>query len=226
MLRAMLFDFNGVIADDETAHVECFCRALHEFGLALSKAEYYGTYLGMDERTCTSLLLTARDGTSDAGLVRQIQDRKAELFRFHPAAQKPELFPGVIEFVQAARRLCPLAIASGGRREQIDRALRGTEIERAVELIVSADDCPAGKPDPAIYLLTLKRLNDAVWPLLMPGECLVIEDSKAGIRAAKAAGMRVLALATTYPADELREADGVMPSLAGVDPEALLRQFH
>ena len=113
MIRAILFDFNGVIADDETAHVECFCRALREFGVTLSKEEYYGTYLGMDERTCTALLLTARD----AELVQRIQDRKAELFRLHPAAQKPELFPGVIEFVQAARPLCRLAISSGGDRK-------------------------------------------------------------------------------------------------------------
>lgn len=226
MIRAILFDFNGVIADDETAHVECFCRALDEFGLILSKAEYYGTYLGMDERTCTALLLTARDGKSDAELVRQIQDRKAELFRHHPAAQKPELFQGVIEFVQAARSLCRLAIASGGRREQIDRALRGSMIEQAVELIVSAEDCPVGKPDPAVYLLTLQRLNDFVRPLLRADECLVIEDSKAGIRAAQAAGMQVVALATTYPVGELGEADRVIPSLVAVDPGRLLRQFH
>lgn len=226
MIRAILFDFNGVIADDETAHVECFCRALQEFGLTLSKTEYYGTYLGMDERSCAALLLTARDGKSDTGLVQRIQDRKAELFRHHPAAQKPELFPGVIEFVQAAGSLCRLAVASGGRREQIDRELRGTAIEQAVELIVSAEDCPVGKPDPAIYVLTLKRLNDFVRPLLRADECLVIEDSKAGIRAARAAGMPVLALATTYPVEELGEADRVIPSLAGVDPESLLRRFH
>ena len=226
MIRAILFDFNGVIADDETAHVECFCRALREFGVTLSKDEYYGTYLGMDERTCTALLLTARDGKYDAELVQRIQDRKAELFRLHPAAQKPELFPGVIEFVQAARPLCRLAIASGGRREQIDRALRGTAIEEAVELIVSAEDCPVGKPDPAIYLLTLQRLNDSVRPALRADECLVIEDSKAGIRAARAAGMTVLALATTYPAGELREADRVLPSLVAVDPGELLRRVH
>ncbi|SPP64821.1 HAD family hydrolase [Nitrospira lenta] len=225
MIRAILFDFNGVLADDETVHVECFCQALHEFGLALSTTEYYGTYLGMDERSCTALLIAAREGQSDAELVRQIQDRKAELFRCHPAAQKPALFPGVIEFVQAARPLCRLAVASGGRREQIDRALHGTAIERAFERIVSADDCPVGKPDPAIYLLTLTRLNDGVRPLLRPDECLVIEDSKAGIRAARAAGMSVLGLATTYQADELREADRVLPSLVAVDPGILLRQF-
>lgn len=225
MIRAILFDFNGVIADDETAHVECFCQALQEFGLALSQDEYYGTYLGMDERTCTTLLLAARDGKSDMELVQRIQDRKAERFRLHPAAQKPALFSGVIEFVQAVIPLCRVAIASGGRREQIDRALRGTVIEQAVELIVSAEDCPVGKPDPSIYLLTLRRLNEVVFPLLRPGECLVIEDSKAGIRAARAAGMPVLALATTYPAAELGEADRVLPSLVGVVPRTLLRQF-
>lgn len=227
MIRAILFDFNGVIADDETAHVECFCQALQEFGLTLSKDEYYGTYLGMDERTCAALLLTAYDGKkSHAGLVQQIQDRKAELFRLHPAGQRPELFPGVVEFVQAARPLCRMAIASGGRREQIDRALDGTEIKQAIELIVSADDCPVGKPDPAVYLLTLERLNDSAEACLKADECLVIEDSKAGIRAARAAGMPVLALATTYPADELQEADRVLPSLVHVDPATLLRQFR
>lgn len=225
MIRAILFDFNGVIADDETAHVECFCQALQEFGLALSQDEYYGTYLGMDERTCTTLLLAARDGKSDMELVQRIQDRKAERFRLHPAAQKSALFSGVIEFVQAVIPLCRVAIASGGRREQIDRALRGTVIEQAVELIVSAEDCPVGKPDPSIYLLTLRRLNDVRLPLLRPDECLVIEDSKAGIRAARAAGMPVLALATTYPAAELGEADRVLPSLVGVVPRTLLRQF-
>ena len=91
---------------------------------------------------------------------------------------------------------------------------------------MSADDCPVGKPDPAIYLLTLRRLNDVVQPVLRADECLVIEDSKAGIRAARAAGMSVLALATTYRADELREADRVLPSLVAVDPADLLRRVH
>ena len=122
----------------------------------------------------------------------------------------------MIEFVQAARPLYRLAFSSGGRREQINRALRGTAIEGAVELIVSAEDCPVGKPDPAIYLLTLQRLNDFVRPALRADECLVIEDSKAGIQAARAAGMSVLALATTYPAGELGEADRVLPSLVAV----------
>ncbi|MFO0707993.1 MAG: HAD family phosphatase [Nitrospira sp.] len=223
MIRAIIFDFNGVIADDEGPHVDCFCRALAAFGLSLSKEEYYGAYLGMDERTCTTQLLTARDGRADAEVVRQIQERKADLFRSHTARHKPELFPGVIEFVQQARRRYRLAVASGGRREQIDRALRETAIDGAFELIISADDCPIGKPDPAIYLLTLKRLNGLQPrpPLLRADECVVVEDSKAGLLSAKAAGMRVVGLATTYPIDQLQAADLVLPSLVGIDPVGL-----
>lgn len=227
MLRAIIFDFNGVIADDETPHVRCFCQSLKEFGLSLSQEEYYGTYLGMDERTCTALLLTARDGHSDETVVREIQARKAELFRQHIAGHKPPLFSGLVEFVKAAKPRYRLAIASGGRREQIDCALRETPIQDDFEVIVSADDCPVGKPDPAIYRVTLGRMNELVPkdPLVAPQDCLVIEDSLAGIRSARAAGMVVLGLATTYPADHLHEADLVLPSLAGVDPEGLFMRL-
>src|SRR5262245_9184416 len=174
MIRAILFDFNGVIADDETPHVRCFRQALAEAGLSLTVEDYYGRYLGMDERTCTERLLAIRDGTCNESLLNAIMTRKAELFRDHMARHKPPLFPGIIEFVKAAVLHYRLAIASGGRREQIDEALRGTAIERDFELIVSAEDCAIGKPDPAMYLFTLKRLKDrpSTPSLLTAGECL------------------------------------------------------
>ena len=228
MVRAIIFDFNGVIADDEGPHVRCFCEALGEIGVRLTAEAYYGTYLGMDERTCTALLLTARDGNSDEAVVRQVQERKAELFRQHMAAHKPALFPGVVEFVTAVRALgYRVAIASGGRREQIDRALEETPIQQAFELILSAEDCPIGKPDPAIYRLALQRLNErrGTGLLLRPDECMVIEDSQAGIRSARAAGMRVLGVATTYSSERLHEADVVLSSLAGASPAAVLAKF-
>ena len=223
MIRAMIFDFNGVIADDETPHLRCFQQALAEHGLSLTKDDYYGTYLGMDERTCTTALLTTRDGTCDRNLLQTMMDRKATLFREYTAIHKPALFPGVIEFVKRAGTQYRLAIATGGRREQIDHALRDTAIERDFKVIVSADDVATGKPDPAIYHATLKRLNatDPRPPLLTAALCVVIEDSRAGIRSAKAAGMRVLALATTYPPEQLTEADFVLPNLEGVHPESI-----
>lgn len=223
MIRAIIFDFNGVIADDETPHVVCFQQALAEFGLSLTAEEYYGTYLGMDERTCTTLLLRTRDGTCDEAQLRRITDRKAELFRLHAAQHQPILFPGVIDSVKAATSQFRLAVASGGRREQIRHALNGTAIAHDFEVIVSADDCAAGKPDPSMYLLTLQRLNNQrpQEPMLTARECLVIEDSKAGIQAGHAAGMTVVGLATTYKPDQLSEADLVLPNLQHILPDRL-----
>jgi HAD superfamily hydrolase (TIGR01509 family) len=221
--RAIIFDFNGVIADDETLHLHCFQQALSEYGLCLSREEYYGTFLGMDERTCVAALLANRVGTSDPGLHAAIMERKARLFREWTAAHKPRLFTGVVEFVQQAAKDYRLAVASGGRREQLLYALRDTPIERSFELIVSAEDCPTGKPDPAIYGLTLRLLNARMPkpPLLRADECLVIEDSRAGIESGLRAGMRVLALATTYPASELGAAHAILPHLAGIDPDTI-----
>lgn len=227
VIRAIIFDFNGVIADDETPHVCCFQQALAEAGLALTKEDYYGAYLGMDERTCTRMLLARRDGTCDEAEVFRIGERKAELFRAHAALHKPELFPGVVGFVKAAKGRYRLAIASGGRRAQIDEALSGTKIQCDFDVIVAAEDCPIGKPDPAIYLLTRERLNAGHTSEqdIVPGECLVLEDSLAGIRSARAAGMRVLGLATTYPLDKLHEADCIIQSLEHLTPEAAVDQL-
>ena len=224
MIRAILFDFNGVIVDDETPHVLCFQQALAEAGLTLAKDDYYDAYLGMDERTCTRMLLEQRDGICDGAEVLRITERKAELFRARTALHKPVLFPGVVEFVKAAGRHYRLAIASGGRRAQIEEALADTNIESDFEVIVAAEDCPIGKPDPAIYLMTWERLNadPGSGRTITPAECLVIEDSVAGIRSARAAGMRVLGVATTYPIDKLHEADGVIHGLQHVNPESVI----
>jgi HAD superfamily hydrolase (TIGR01509 family) len=223
-LRAIIFDFNGVIADDETLHVRCFQQALAEQGLALTAEEYYGTYLGMDERTCAAALLRTRDGTCDTALHTRIIERKAALFRDHTVRHPPALFPGVVEFVRQAAKRYRLAVASGGRREQILAALKNSPLEHVFESIVSADECPVGKPDPAIYEFTLRQLNARRPrpPLLKADDCLVIEDSRAGILAGLKAGMRVLALTTTYQGSQLNGAHLVLPDLVGIDPDDLL----
>lgn len=226
MIKVIIFDFNGVIADDETPHLVCFQEALAEAGLSLTKEDYYGTFLGMDERTCASLLLTVRDGQVDGDALSHITRRKAELFRLYTALHRPALFDGVVGAVKSVRERYRLAIASGGRREQIDAALADTPIEKDFELVVAAEDCPVGKPDPAIYRLTRARLSiTGVGSIpLKADECLVIEDSLAGIRAAKAAGMSVIAIATTYPVDNLHEADYVLSSWEGVDLHDIVRR--
>ena len=218
-LRAIIFDFNGVIADDETPHLLMFQQALREEGLSLTKEDYYGIYLGMDERNCLAALIQKARGRHDPACERRVHDRKVALFRDYTAAHPPELFPGVTDFVMQVKDRYRLAIASGGTREQIASALRGTSIEKDFAVIVAAEDTTTGKPDPAIYRLTLQRLNETAPPPRPPlraADCLVIEDSLAGIQSAKAAGMTVIGVATTYPAAALREADAVYPGLGAV----------
>ena len=86
MIRAILFDFNGVIANDETPHLLCFQQALAEASLTLSTEDYYDAYLGMDERTCARMLLEQRDGTCDERALFRIGERKAELFPAYAAS--------------------------------------------------------------------------------------------------------------------------------------------
>ncbi|OLC00082.1 MAG: hypothetical protein AUH35_02150 [Nitrospirae bacterium 13_1_40CM_62_7] len=200
-LRAIIFDFNGVLADDETPHFLAFQQALAEDGLALTQEAYYGAFLGMDERNCAAALLDSAGGGRDLARLRKIMARKATLFQAYTATHKPPLFEGAVEFVKQAGARYRLAIASGGKREQIEFALRETPIEKDFTVIVSAEDTPFGKPDPAIY-------------------------SRAGIRAALAAGMWVVGLATTYPADQLAEAHAVLPGLTGASLDRLHRLFR
>ena len=211
-LRAIIFDFNGVIADDEALHVCTFREALREDGIDLSKDDYYGTYLGMDERRCAIALLTSTTGTYDHPRLTRILDRKARLFKEHPAYEKPRLFPGVVEFVQLAGRRYTLAVASGGLRHQIQFALRTTPIEHDFSVIVCAEDMGAGKPDPAMYRTALERLNalQPGPPVILPSHCLVIEDSKAGIASGRRRGMKVADLVI------LRLEPQVLPALEGL----------
>ena len=228
-LRAIIFDFNGVIADDETPHLLMFQQALREEGLSLATEDYYGTYLGMDERNCLAALIVKARGRRDPACEQRVHDRKVSLFRDYTAAHKPELFAGVANFVLKAKARYRLAVASGGKREQIADALKDSPIEHAFPLIVAAEDTTIGKPDPEIYLLTLAKLNEMPprpEPPLKAAECLVIEDSLAGIQSAKAAGMTVAGVATTYPAAALQEADTVYPSLGAVSLAQIEQLFR
>lgn len=222
--RALICDFNGVIADDETPHFLAFQQALREEGIELSQEEYYGRFLGMDERNCLSVLLTGA-GAPDAARRDRIAARKAALFEDWARTRKPRLFPGVVPFIKEAARRWTLAIASGGRREQIRYALEGTPIEHDFAVVVAAEDTRRGKPDPEVYELALSRLNAQRREPLGPQDCLVLEDSRAGIQSARRAGMRVAAVASTYPAEQLRDADLVVPGLDARTADALAALF-
>lgn len=227
MLRAMIFDCDGVIADSEPHHFKAFQQILSEEGIPFTKKEYFQKYLALDDKTCFETVLTAHGRAYDKRILKDLIIRKMEVYR-QLSQQELFLYPGVVEFVRKAQGSYRLAIASGAFRGEIKFALDKAGLRPAFPVIVSAQDVRNGKPHPEAFLLALRQINEkhpAPSPPIRPEECLVIEDSIHGVEAAHAAGMRCLAVTNSYPKEKLAHADLVIASLKEVDPKDLERLF-
>jgi beta-phosphoglucomutase len=217
MLRAVIFDFNGIIVDDEPIHFELFQRVLKEEDINLTEADYYARYLGFDDRGAfTSAYREHGRALSDSKLA-QLIERKAAYYR-EEIKSKIRVFPGIQTLVPTLAKKLPLAIASGALRHEIEIILSSIGLLANFRAIVSAEDVTRGKPEPEIFLKALARLNAALGSdhPISPAECLVIEDSKEGIRGARHAGMKCLAVTNSHPAELLNEADSIVDSLKGI----------
>jgi beta-phosphoglucomutase len=227
-LRAILFDFDGVLADSEPLHLEMFQKVLQEEGIPLSREDYYQKYLGLDDRGCFARVFRdagrVLDETRQLDLIR----RKNRAFLEHVRG-RPFLMPGAAEAVQRMKKRYFLTIVSGALRSEIMAVLEGAGLERAFHAVISAEDVTEGKPSPEGFLAAIRLLNrDFVPPaeILLPRECLAIEDSPWGIEAAKAAGLRCLAVATSYDASRLAGADLIAKDIASILWEKAAALFH
>jgi len=215
MLRAVIFDFNGIIVDDEPIHFELFQKVFAEEGIELSKPAYYARYLGFDDRGAFSFGYREHQRElSDAKLVELIE-RKAvyyqDAIRNHVA-----IFPGVKALVASLADQLPLAVASGALRNEIETILATAGLIQHFKAIVSAEDVERGKPEPDIFLKALAALNGHTGNTIQPSECVVIEDSKEGIKGARRAGMKCLAVTNSHPAELLGDASMIVTSLEEV----------
>jgi beta-phosphoglucomutase len=225
MLRALIFDFDGVIADSEPIHFAVFQRVLGDKGFFLSQEEYYADYLGYDDKGCFAAFLTAHGHPMTPETIDDLVKQKAAAY-FDYIKERPVIFPGVCDFIHEAATRHPLAVCSGALRHEIEFILEQAGIRKAFEHITSAEDVIHGKPNPEGFLHALAALNEqGASRFMIPSECLVIEDSLPGIRGAHAAGMKVLAVANTNRPEELQEADAVTSSLADVKLSELLHRL-
>jgi HAD superfamily hydrolase (TIGR01509 family) len=233
VLRAILFDFNGVLVDDEPIHLELFQRVLGEEGFALTADDYYGRYLGLDDRGCFSAVLSAAGEQPTVPRLMRLIARKSSYYRDRIREGGYPFFPGAVELVRevaAAGRM--LGIVSGALRDEVEGALRQASLRDLFKVLVTAEDVAEGKPDPEGYLRALQDLN-AVPPLperlVHPHEVLAVEDSPAGLAAAAEAGFLTLGVAQTYPAARLTDgadgADKVVDSLRGMTLARLEQLF-
>ena len=212
--EAVIFDFDGVIVDTEPLHYIAFQRALEPLGLHFTWDEYIETYIGFDDRDAF------RHAFSSAGTVilqdelRSLIDKKAAIFQ-EVIRSDVSAYPGVLDLISHLHAHgIPLAICSGALRADIDPILTMLGIANYFDVIVTADDVAASKPDPECYQLAFQQLQSAHQNSFTKNKTVAIEDTPAGISAAKAAGLLVCAVTNSYSADRLGQATFVVDSLS------------
>ncbi|MGZ9130154.1 MAG: HAD family hydrolase [Candidatus Binatia bacterium] len=212
MLRAVIFDFNGIIVDDEPIHFELFQKVLAEEGIELTNDAYYARYLGFDDRGAFSFGYREHDRPLSQLKLAELIARKAvyyqEAIRNHVA-----IFPGVKKLVADLAQSLPLAVASGALRNEIETILTTANLIHHFKVVVSAEDVERGKPEPDIFLQALAALNAHDGNPIQAKQCVVIEDSKEGIKGARRAGMKCLAVTNSHAAELLGEANLIVKSL-------------
>ncbi len=228
MIRAVIFDFNGVLLDDEPLHFAMFREVLMQEGVTITEDDYHTRYLGLDDRGCFEAALTDGGQTADPARLDGLIARKARRYS-EEAGKGLTFFPGAADCLAAMAGRWPLAINSGALRPEIEFALGLIGCRDKVAVIVAAEDTARCKPDPQGYTLALEGLRRLGGPLadLAPGECLVIEDSLAGIESARGAGMWAVGVPNTYAADPLLRAgaDAVVAGLPEFTPDWIAGRF-
>lgn len=204
MIRAVIFDFNGILADDDPIHMQALRRVVEEEGLTFTEDEYMEQYLPLNDQDCFRQLWQKHDRPLPPQKLKELISRKSDYY-FSAIEQKSVLFEGAANAVRAAAGRGPVAIASGASIEEILHILSPAGLLGCFATIVAAEDVRRGKPDPEPFQLAFERLKQTCSDLA-PSECVAVEDSLGGIRSAQAAGIACLGVAHSYPRGRLAEA--------------------
>jgi len=201
-LKAVLFDFNGIIINDESIHQRLIEDILLSENLVLKPGEYEEFCLGRSDRTCLRDILNNRGRVVSEDDLTKLLLRKAQSYALElEKLEKLPLYIGLDDLIfQLRSRNIKLGIVSGAIRQEIDVVLERSQLVETFPVIVAGDDITTSKPEPDGYKLAVQLLNQAYPQLnLQPKDCLAIEDTPPGIIAAKRAGMQVVGVANTYP---------------------------
>jgi HAD superfamily hydrolase (TIGR01509 family) len=201
--RAVIFDFNGTLSDDEPILLAIFQELFAEYGRPLSAEEYFDELAGRSDPEIVRTWLGA-----DHPAVDEVIERRIERYR-ELAADGSTIPEEVREAVRYAAERVPVAVVSGAARAEIEPVLAAAGLAGLVRVVVAAEDVPNGKPAPDGYLRALELLDGE----LVASDVLVLEDAEAGITAAKTAGMRCIAVLGTLSPERLAAADEIVPAL-------------
>jgi beta-phosphoglucomutase len=212
-MRAVIFDFDGVLVDSEPLHFRALRDCLAGEGIRITEDEYLREYVAYDDRGSIRIALERHGRPATPEKVQAVAAVKAEAFE--RLMSEVPFYPGARALVRALAAEMPIAIASGARRAEIERILEAGGLREAFSAVVGADDVAQTKPHPEPYRTAFDRIAHRA-PGLAPSEVLVFEDTLPGIAAARAAGMKVIGVAQTYPAEKLGLAHQVVPALEGL----------
>ncbi len=216
-IKAVLFDFNGVIIDDEGVHLDLFVEVLAPHGIVVDRDLYWKEFLGMDDRGALSGLWGKGKGTvPDESLLDALIRQKAVLYMKRLEKGLP-LYHGAASLIRDLSSRYPMGVVSGALRPEIEGTLSRAGLSDCFLFIVSAEDTVSGKPDPEGYLkgLALLRTSGNLFSV-SPEEILVIEDSVQGVEAAKSAGLTAFAVCHTYSPESFDKADRVFRTIGDV----------
>ena len=212
MIRAVVFDFDGVIANSEPLHLRALQEALAPLGMTVGRREYYARYLGYDDVGAFRAIGEDRGRTFDDDEIRALIAAKSVVYQSLLTGDGV-LYAGASACVARMAAAYPLGIASGALRHEIEAILRAGALDEHFRFIVASGETTAGKPAPDPYLRAAELHG------VEPAECVAIEDSRWGIESARLAGMKTVGITHSYPASELTAADAVIDGLDAFTPE-------
>ena len=210
-LQAIVFDFDGVIANSEPLHLRAFQQTLADRQVTLTAADYYTRYLGYDDDGVFRHVASDRGVTVTDDEIEGLVARKGEYIQRLLSAGEV-LFAGAADFIRQAAAAVPVAIASGAQRHEIDEILEATGLRGHFGVIVAAGDTVRGKPAPDPYARAFELLQASDTSLRLD-RCVAIEDSRWGLDSARGAGLRCVAVMNSYPASELPGAELIVEGL-------------
>jgi beta-phosphoglucomutase len=221
-LHAIVFDFDGVIADSERLHLRSYQEILAPEGITISTEDYLAKYLGYDDVGVFKAVGRDHGVAMDDRRVSELIERKGQRYESLAAAGEM-LFPGAADFIRAAAAAdVPIAIASGALTHEIQEVLERAGLLDLFPVIVGADQTERSKPHPDPYQAAFTRLRSQSGRDLVAWRSVAIEDSRWGLVSARGADLRCVAVTNTYPAAELRaDAELVVAGLHALTLDAL-----
>ncbi len=202
MFDAVIFDMDGVVVNSEPLHERAFREVLDEIGYGETHGINFPAYFGKSD------LVVWREFIAAHRPAHRLEDLAAKKERKFVALLREEepIFDGLPELLEKLSACYRLALASGSRHVTINEVLALRGLRRFFPVVVSSEDVAHGKPAPDVFLRTAELLG------IQPARCCVIEDSEAGVAGGLAAGMTVIAITNSLPAEKLSQATRVVSS--------------